>query len=93
MNRQARFVCGWLSLAGALAPSASALTTEIGPGDNLQAAVNALQRGGAADVGAYLWQADGNPGWILAEEFKVLLLIFLEGFESGDLSQWSGSLH
>ena len=53
---------------------------------------NGRQRGGAADVGAYLWQADGNPGWTLAAEFKALLLIFLEGFESGDLSQWSGSL-
>lgn len=53
---------------------------------------NGRQRGGAADVGAYLWQADGNPGWTLAAEFKALLLIFLEGFESGDLSQWSASL-
>ena len=53
---------------------------------------NGRQRGSAADVGAYLWQADGNPGWSLAEDFKELLLIFLEGFESGDLSQWSANL-
>lgn len=54
---------------------------------------NGLSRLGAADIGAYRSHPDGNPGWTLAEDFKELLLIFLEGFESGDLSGWSKSLH
>ena len=45
MNRQACSVPGWLLLAFALALPTGAATTEIGPGDNLQAAVNALQPG------------------------------------------------
>jgi MYXO-CTERM domain-containing protein len=36
---------------------------------------NTLARGGVADVGAYLFDPDGNPGWPLAPEFK--------GFPSG----------
>ncbi len=31
---------------------------------------NALPRGGVADVGAYLFDPAGNPGWPLAPEFK-----------------------
>jgi len=52
---------------------------------------NGLLRQGTADIGAYRWHPGGNPGWTLAEEFKELLLIFLEGFESGNLSNWSSS--
>ena len=52
---------------------------------------NSLLRQGSADIGAYQWNPGGNPGWTLAEEFKELLLIFLEGFESGNLSNWSSS--
>jgi hypothetical protein len=52
---------------------------------------NGLLRQGSADIGAYQWNPGGNPGWTLAEEFKELLLIFLEGFESGNLSNWSSS--
>jgi MYXO-CTERM domain-containing protein len=31
---------------------------------------NTLPRGGVADVGAYLFDPEGNPGWPLAPEFK-----------------------
>jgi hypothetical protein len=31
---------------------------------------NTLARGGVADVGAYLFDPEGNPGWPLAPEFK-----------------------
>ena len=54
---------------------------------------NGRLRGGAADVGAYLYQPDGNPGWALAKDFKQLLTIFMNGFETADVSQWSASLH
>lgn len=50
---------------------------------------NGLPRSRELDAGAYLWAAGGNPGWTLAEDFKVLASIFLEDFESGDLSNWS----
>ena len=53
---------------------------------------NGRLRGGAADVGAYLWQPDGNPGWALAEDFKRLLTIFLDGFETADISRWSAGV-
>ena len=52
---------------------------------------NGLSRRGSSDIGAYRWHSDGNPGWILAEEFKKLFLIFLDGFESGNLANWSAS--
>lgn len=31
---------------------------------------NTLARGGVADVGAYLFDPEGNPGWTIAAEFK-----------------------
>jgi MYXO-CTERM domain-containing protein len=33
---------------------------------------NGLPRNGAPDVGAYRFDADGNPGWTIAPEFKQL---------------------
>jgi hypothetical protein len=82
-----------------LALAVGAVTTEIGPGDNLQSAVNVAcedfngrLRGGAAEAGTYLWQPDGNPGWALAEDFKRLLTIFLDGFEPADASKWRVSV-
>jgi len=33
---------------------------------------NGAARGGAADVGAYKYQAGGNPGWALAASFKPM---------------------
>ena len=33
---------------------------------------NETQRQGAADSGAYVFQSGGNPGWALAEAFKLL---------------------
>jgi len=53
---------------------------------------NGLPRSGALDIGAYRWAAGGNPGWTLAADFKVLASIFLDDFESGDLSNWSSSV-
>jgi hypothetical protein len=50
---------------------------------------NGLPRGGAADIGAYRWEAGGNPGWDLAEGFKKFPTFFLDGFESADTSAWS----
>lgn len=34
-------------------------------------------------------QAGGNPGWALQEDFRELLVIFEDGFESGNLTSWS----
>lgn len=50
---------------------------------------NGSTRAGAADIGAYRWQDTGNPGWTLAAEFKQLLAVFLDGFESGSSRDWS----
>ena len=52
---------------------------------------NALARGRDNDIGAYKWVPGGNPGWVLAESFKQLPAIFLDGFESGNTSAWSNS--
>jgi MYXO-CTERM domain-containing protein len=45
----------------------------VGAGDPAYVAeddFNTLARGGVADVGAYLFDPEGNPGWALAAEFK-----------------------
>jgi MYXO-CTERM domain-containing protein len=45
----------------------------VGAGDPAYVAdddFNTLPRGGVADVGAYLYDPDGNPGWVIAAEFK-----------------------
>lgn len=45
----------------------------VGAGDAAYVAdddFNTLPRGGVADVGAYLFDPGGNPGWPLAPEFK-----------------------
>lgn len=45
----------------------------VGAGDAAYVAdddFNTLSRGGVADVGAYLFDPAGNPGWPLAPEFK-----------------------
>jgi len=53
---------------------------------------NGLPRSGAPDIGAYRWVPGGNPGWTLTEDFKELVSIFTEDFESGDTSNWSSSV-
>jgi MYXO-CTERM domain-containing protein len=45
----------------------------VGAGDPAYVAeddFNTLPRGGVADVGAYLFDPEGNPGWPIAAEFK-----------------------
>ena len=37
---------------------------------------NGTPRAGQADVGAYKWRQQGNPGWIIKPDFKALLLHF-----------------
>ncbi len=68
----------------------------VGAGDATYVAAddfNTLARDGIADVGAYAFDPDGNPGWTIAAEFKD----FPDGGgttggETGDTGADSGSL-
>lgn len=42
---------------------------------------NLTSRTGSLDVGAYKYDANGNPGWTLAENFKPTDIIYSNGFE------------
>ncbi len=42
---------------------------------------NLNSRTGSLDVGAYRFQPDGNPGWVLIEGFKLTDTIFINSFE------------
>ena len=42
---------------------------------------NVNSRAASLDVGAYRYSTEGNPGWVLAEEFKPTDIIFINSFE------------
>ena len=54
-------------------PSPGSLLIAAGSADEVTSVdFNGVDRAGIADVGAYAFDPDGNPGWVLAEDFKQL---------------------
>lgn len=53
---------------------------------------NRRARFSPGDVGAYRFEAGGNPGWPLAAAFKPIGWIFANGFEMGHTLAWSSTV-
>ncbi len=71
--------------------SGSGLLGAADPGWRAVADFNLDHRGSADDIGAYRAGGGANPGWTLADGFKLSQWIFDDGFELGSAMEWSAT--